>query len=56
MPFICRTATTQDADATPSVAVSAAAVAALVVAVEQEVARAPLSAFERLGVLGRAAR
>src|SRR3989442_13204161 len=39
IPFICRTATTQDAAASPSVAVSAAAVAAvlaLVTAAERE--------------------
>jgi hypothetical protein len=40
IPFICRTATTQDAAASPSVAVSAPAVAAvlaLVIAAEREV-------------------
>jgi hypothetical protein len=40
IPFICRTATTQDAAASPRVAVSAAAVAAvlaLVIAAEREV-------------------
>jgi hypothetical protein len=40
IPFICRTATTQDAAASPRVAVSAAAVAAvlaLVMAAEREV-------------------
>jgi hypothetical protein len=40
IPFICRTATTQDAAASPSVAVSAAAVAgllALVMTAEREV-------------------
>jgi hypothetical protein len=38
IPFICRTATTQDATASPSVAVSAAVVAfvfALVIAAEE---------------------
>jgi hypothetical protein len=52
IPLICRTATTQDAAASPSVAVSAAAVAAVlarVMAAEREVYERGILALERLG-------
>src|SRR3989442_14115877 len=50
IPFICRTATTQDAAASPSVAVSAAAVAAvlaLVMAAEREAGAASVPHLDR---------
>jgi hypothetical protein len=53
IPFICRTATTQDAAASPSVAVSAGAVAAvlaLVMAAEREVYERGIEASRHIRV------